>query len=634
MSRSAVKSIILFLHVLCTNLPVRAQVYNPVTHLSGVQNIHGVNIAVTPSATGAGTHMSCGESPYWIGGPSPGTNPGSYAFSFSTPVQNLRLRFTAINEGEIISFTLNGLPYTLTTANLSAYYGSCAQGQAVIAGGNLVVPSGTPLPAAGGEITISGNISTIQAHANGVANGSIFSIAFEGAYDTVCHGDTLKLSGTAVAGATYSWTGPAGYTSGLQNPSIPDVQNAHAGLYTLTVTSPSGSFTTATHVAILPLPVTKIVYQDPLCRGTELALSDTATNPAITYSWQGPSGFSSTLKAPVIPNIQTAHSGVYSLTTTLDGRCSYQTQEEMNVLLPSYYNFSKVVCAHEGYKFNGRLLTETGTYYDTTVAANGCDSIIMLDLVVLPAPEVHITASHDTVCINGSVSLTATGAMRYAWYGDNEQIAETEATVLVTADSTDKVIKLVATAENTCTDTFYKTVYVKSFQITLKASSTLVDAGNSIMLETTGSELYTVAAWYPSGLFNDQAAYRQQIRMDTSGHFIVVGKSVHDCIDTAAIAIEVIPAVFMPTAFTPNADSRNDYFHAPADNNTITIHAFRVYDRWGKLVWQASGHIAARGWDGTCNGQAVQAGVYFYVIDIEKLTGTRVVHKGDITLIR
>ncbi len=53
----------------------------------------------------------------------------------------------------------------------------------------------------------------------------------------LCVGQTLNLFSGAIAGATYSWTGPSGFTSTLQNPSIPSASLASAGTYTVVVTS-------------------------------------------------------------------------------------------------------------------------------------------------------------------------------------------------------------------------------------------------------------------------------------------------------------------------------------------------------------------------------------------------------------
>ncbi|MFY7964501.1 MAG: nidogen-like domain-containing protein [Chitinophagaceae bacterium] len=61
----------------------------------------------------------------------------------------------------------------------------------------------------------------------------------------ICAGATLNLATTAVSGATYSWTGPNGFTSTLQNPTITNATTAATGTYNVTVT-PSGGCTAAT----------------------------------------------------------------------------------------------------------------------------------------------------------------------------------------------------------------------------------------------------------------------------------------------------------------------------------------------------------------------------------------------------
>src|SRR5207245_2009873 len=52
----------------------------------------------------------------------------------------------------------------------------------------------------------------------------------------ICAGATLQLSASTVAGATYSWTGPNGFTSSAQNPSIPNATLSASGTYSVTVT--------------------------------------------------------------------------------------------------------------------------------------------------------------------------------------------------------------------------------------------------------------------------------------------------------------------------------------------------------------------------------------------------------------
>src|SRR5439155_1585087 len=73
----------------------------------------------------------------------------------------------------------------------------------------------------------------------------------------ICAGSILTLSTSTVAGATYSWTGPNGFTSALQNPSITNATTAATGTYNVTVTvsgCTSAAGTTSVTVNALPTP--------------------------------------------------------------------------------------------------------------------------------------------------------------------------------------------------------------------------------------------------------------------------------------------------------------------------------------------------------------------------------------------
>jgi gliding motility-associated-like protein len=63
----------------------------------------------------------------------------------------------------------------------------------------------------------------------------------------------------------------------------------------------------------------------------------------------------------------------------------------------------------------------------------------------------------------------------------------------------------------------------------------------------------------------------------------------------------------------------------------------QVYDRWGELVFEQNDflpNLTAHSWDGTFNGQALNAGVYIYKFELELLGGTTKVVMGDVTLIK
>lgn len=78
------------------------------------------------------------------------------------------------------------------------------------------------------------NISFQQTSGTGSTDCSI--VAPPITCDSVCEGETIFLSAAPVTGATYSWTGPNGFNSSLQNPTIPAATTLNAGTYSLVVT--------------------------------------------------------------------------------------------------------------------------------------------------------------------------------------------------------------------------------------------------------------------------------------------------------------------------------------------------------------------------------------------------------------
>jgi hypothetical protein len=112
-------------------------------------------------------------------------------------------------------------------------------------------------PAAAGTYTLTvvdGSSCSAQATTNVVINALPTPSASSNS--PVCEGQTLNLSGLPDGMTSYSWTGPNGYTSSDQNPSINNVTLAAAGTYTLTVIDGSScSAQATTNVVINALPL-------------------------------------------------------------------------------------------------------------------------------------------------------------------------------------------------------------------------------------------------------------------------------------------------------------------------------------------------------------------------------------------
>lgn len=123
-------------------------------------------------------------------------------------------------------------------------------------------------------------------------------------------GQTLNLSVTP--GTAYSWTGPGGFSSSLQNPVINNVQESNEGDYIVAVTTPCGTLYDTVAVEVLPLfDPNADANPNPVCEGADVQLS--ASGGGLSYAWSGPNGFSSGDQNPVLNDVVPSDSGYYKV---------------------------------------------------------------------------------------------------------------------------------------------------------------------------------------------------------------------------------------------------------------------------------------------------------------------------------
>ena len=113
------------------------------------------------------------------------------------------------------------------------------------------------------------------------------------------------------------------------------------------------------------------------------------------------------------------------------------------------------------------------------------------------------------------------------------------------------------------------------------------------------------------------------------------GCTAMDCVD---ISERIVRDVYIPNIFDPNSGT-NGSFYVQGDQWLESIDEFRIYDRWGELIFDAAPHPPNQteyGWDGTFNDRSVEQGVYIYFIKV-KYTGPEgetEIFAGDITVVR
>ena len=141
----------------------------------------------------------------------------------------------------------------------------------------------------------------------------------------ICGNDSVFFNAVAAGGTTYQWYGPgtSGFATGAAPP--PFVVNvADAGVYTITSTNACGT-STANVTLTINSPITSVTASAPTpatfcATGGSFTLTGTVTGgTGVSYMWQGPGGYTSTLLSPTVTTPTGSNSGLYTLTATPGG---------------------------------------------------------------------------------------------------------------------------------------------------------------------------------------------------------------------------------------------------------------------------------------------------------------------------
>ena len=149
---------------------------------------------------------------------------------------------------------------------------------------------------------------------------------------------------------------------------------------------------------------------------------------------------------------------------------------------------------------------------------------------------------------------------------------------------------------------------------------------------TNASIAATGYNWYQNGAFLS-AGLNATARISDTGKycFLLAARDELSCTDTAIdCGVVLDPHIYLPSAFSPNGDGKNDVFRAMHKDLSYTELA--VYNRYGERVFISYDRNV--GWDGNYGGKPCEMGVYFYYLKYRILKREPVYLKGELTLIR
>ena len=111
-----------------------------------------------------------------------------------------------------------------------------------------------------------------------------------------------------------------------------------------------------------------------------------------------------------------------------------------------------------------------------------------------------------------------------------------------------------------------------------------------------------------------------------------------EAMDSMYVEVTTTRKIFIPSAFTPNGDGRNDYFTIEGSYpNVSQIDRLSIFNRWGGTVFEGNNfppNSPETAWDGSLNGRPVPEGVYAYVALVRFFDGEVMEFSGSITVLR
>jgi gliding motility-associated-like protein len=472
------------------------------------------------------------------------------------------------------------------------------------------------------------------------------------------------LNAASLSGAIYSWTGPNGFSSALQNPVLPAASMADNGTYQLTVklngcTSAGASPVT---VVVNQTPSPPMVTNDgPVCAGGNVHLSAFSI-PGAGYSWTGPVGFASSAQNNTLSAVTSAYTGNYYATVTVNGCTSTPVFTSVNIDQPAfaYAGKDQVICsAASSVSLNGSisggsnagLWTTNGSgsfspsnanllanyipsaadrsigsvTLDLTSVQNGtCPAASSSLLVKFALPPSADAGSDQVVCANKATVMlegktgNAAGARWTSsgngFFSPSDTILE--ATYIPGAGDKSRgsvILSLATTGSGPCpAATDQLLVSIKTPPLIHTGGIQYVLENNSLVLAPAVSGSNLKFSWTPAIYLNNDAVVNPVCSPKADVSYTLVARDQFDCAASADVSVKLLKQPEIPNVFTPNGDGVNDRWQIRYLKDYPDCKV-EIFNRYGQSVYTSTGYTQE--WNGTSNGRQLPAGTYYYIIN-------------------
>ena len=275
--------------------------------------------------------------------------------------------------------------------------------------------------------------------------------------------------------------------------------------------------------------------------------------------------------------------------------------------------------------------TEPINLYKVVANTGNCVATDSVKVYTVPYPSP--TTNNDTfVCFKQSVSLIASGGDRYSWT-PAAGLSNPNSSATLASPSKTTNYRVAVWANTGCPKPGYADVLVtvipevKAFA----GNDTSIIAGQPLQLQASGGEKYQ---WTPATGLNRSNIQNPIATISENTNYKVIVSTDEGCSSTDEIKVKVFKSdvgIFVPNAFTPNKDGLNDTFK-PTPVGIKRFDYFRIYNRWGQLIFQTS--IPTQGWEGLINGKGAAAGTYVWEARGIDYLGKVVLKRSSFVLVR
>lgn len=257
-----------------------------------------------------------------------------------------------------------------------------------------------------------------------------------------------------------------------------------------------------------------------------------------------------------------------------------------------------------------------GTY--TATVNTGCGTVTSNAITVYNAGPPALQPD-TTICPGATIRLDAQpGYLSYLW-----QDGSTDSVFTASGPGT-YIVKVTSLCGGPYSDTV--TVSPDKIPARFLPPDTAVCSYDTLLLQS--------AAKFSEYLWSDGSAGATTV-VNHPGLYWLQGTDQYGCMVTDSVLVSSTACppegVYVPSAFTPNGDGRNDVFR-PKAYGPVTNYSFAVYSRWGQLVFSSKDPGA--GWDGRVGGQLAESNTFAWYCSYQLSGKPLTLQKGTVLLLR